>query len=94
MSAIALRTCMRETKCSACDRDIGRGEKYWSSPYKSLCVECYDKDKAEKVAEKKAMDETHVITGNCEYCTEPAVGILWGKKICSVHIQDAITEFT
>lgn len=91
MSSIVLRTCNSEKGCSKCEKMIQVGEKYYSGPYKSLCLECHELEKKEAVDPKKVND-SYVVSGSCQHCDLPAVGILWGIKVCAAHINQAITD--
>lgn len=91
-SSIVLRKCNSEKGCSKCDKIIQVGEQYGSGPYKSLCLECYEEEKKENVEIKRGIDDSYVVTGNCQYCDLSAIGVLWGKKICAAHINQIITE--
>ncbi len=92
MSSIVLRTCNSEKGCSRCENTIQIGEKYYSGPYKSLCLECHEREKKEAVEPKISKDDSYVVSGNCQHCELPAVGILWGIKVCAAHINQAITD--
>lgn len=80
--------------CNKCGQEIPSGVQYWSGPYKSLDLKCYDieADEQNVVVESAANDQGYVISGNCEYCALDAIGILWTKKVCAAHINQAITD--
>lgn len=93
MSSLVLRTCNSEKSCAECSEIIPIGEQYWSGPYKALCINCYETIKRESASKMKdSENDSHIVTGNCQYCPNPAIGVLWSKKVCAGHINQAITE--
>lgn len=92
MSSLVLRECNSEKSCSKCDNTIEKGDQYMAGPYKALCLECYHIEKREGGSQPKKPSDDYIVAGKCEHCDADAVGILWGKKICAAHINQAITE--
>ena len=84
--------CRGGKSCNKCERDIKDGEDYWSGPYKSYCLECYEIENLAASVDSSISNESYVISGSCAYCQLPAVGILWGKKVCAADINQALTE--
>ncbi len=92
MSSLVLRKCNSEKMCSSCEQIIPVGIMYHTGPNKSLCIKCHDEQKIADSKRERSVDVDYIISGNCAYCEHPAVGILWGKKTCSAHINQVITE--
>ena len=91
-SSLTLRDCRGGKSCSRCDKEIKEDERYWSGPYKAFCVPCYDIVKTENAALSKVSNNNYIVSGTCEHCPQDAIGVLWGKKVCAAHINQAITE--
>lgn len=86
------RMCRGGKSCNNCEKEIEDGADYWSGPYKSLCLDCYEQEKTVDSVEKSISDDSYVISGSCSYCQLPAIGMLWGKKVCAADINQALTE--
>ena len=84
------RLCRGSKFCNTCGSEISSGSEYWSGPYKSLCLGCYEDDSAKLGAESS--NDSYVVSGTCYVCPAPAIGVLWNKKVCGEHITQAITE--
>ena len=72
--------------CKGCSKGIEYNEKYWSSPYKSLCVECYAVQQQNYSQPVKNGDP-------CYKCGVPCIGQIAGKPICETHIGDAVEAY-
>ena len=82
-----------EQICSACDKDILKGEVYLSAPFVALCKKCGKKYKKgllvydRKIKAYKDVNDTYI----CSFCTRPAVATSkLGKPFCDEHVSDAI----
>ncbi len=92
MSSLVLRKCNSEKICSDCENTIKIGVSYYTGPNKSLCVACYAIEKTNAGETKQLLNDSYIVTGNCSWCEHPAIGVLWNKKVCGEHIQNAIME--
>ena len=92
MSSLVLRKFNSENICSDCDSTIAVASMYWTGPNKSQCIKCHDEEKENGSSRSKSTDDSYVVSGTCKYCEQPAVGILWNKKVCAGHINQVITE--
>lgn len=95
MKSFSKRKCNSPKTCARCENEIKLGEIYWSSPYKALCVACYDieaKVNVSVTASAETKNDNYVVSGPCGYCPEPAIGMLWNKKVCLGHINQAMTD--
>lgn len=86
------RMCRGGKSCNKCDNAIPDGDEYWSGPYKSLCLECYEIEKTAEVVSSSIEDDSYIVSGSCSYCPASAIGVLWNKKVCAPHINQALTE--
>ena len=89
---MVLRICRTSKTCVKCKAIIELGKNYWSGPYKSLCEPCYELEKTEIVSLQNSEVDNYIVSGTCFFCEQPAVGILWNKKVCAAHINQVITE--
>ncbi len=86
------RMCRGGKTCNKCEKTVPDGDEYWSGPYKSLCLECFEIEKTAESVASSIESDSYIVSGNCSYCPAPAIGVLWMKKVCSAHINQAITE--
>lgn len=94
MSSLTKRVCQSDKACSSCDNTIPQGDSYMSGPYKSLCLECFEKEKIAKTNGplNSGSDNGYVLGSPCDYCGRDSIGTLWNKKVCAACINQAITE--
>ncbi len=67
--------------CNMCNSVIDKNDYYYAQSYKDLCEICHEK--------KKNYSQTVKMT-KCFYCKEPAIGVLYGKAICQMHIGQVV----
>ena len=88
-----LRKCKSIKRCNVCDANIGSGEIYYSSPYRSMCEKCYDVTAASANTGTMTND-SYVINHTCKYCDNKSIGMIHGDSICTEHINKALMEHT
>ena len=71
--------------CNGCNKNIEVDEKYWSTSYKCLCMECY-------IAKNQDNSQRFVIGDPCSYCGKPAGGQWGGVAVCLTHLGDAVAN--
>ena len=71
--------------CNGCQREINIDERYWSTSYKCLCMECY-------IAKNQDNSQPFKEGMPCKYCGTPAGGQWGGVAVCLTHLGDAVAN--
>ena len=83
MKSLSFKTAKKIHICNGCEKVIECDEKYWSAPYKCLCVECY-------AVQQQSNSQQFKPGEPCKYCGKPSIVQAVGFAVCKTHIGDAV----